>query len=60
MPIMSAIYVLITVSLIVALGFLAAFLWSVRDGQYDDPLSPSVRMLGDDELTAEKPNQTDK
>ena len=45
---MSVLILLITVSLIVALGFLAAFIWSVRNGQYDDDYTPSVRMLFDD------------
>jgi len=45
---MSAIYILISVSFIVALGFLIAFLWSVKNGQYDDDYSPGVRMLMDD------------
>jgi cbb3-type cytochrome oxidase maturation protein len=45
---MSAIYVLIAVSLLVAIGFLMAFIWSVKDGQYDDDLSPSVRILMED------------
>jgi cbb3-type cytochrome oxidase maturation protein len=30
-------------------GFLAAFFWSVRNGQYDDPYSASVRILFDDD-----------
>jgi cbb3-type cytochrome oxidase maturation protein len=47
---MSIIYVLITVSVIVALIFFIAFLYSVRKGQYDDTYTPSVRMLFDDEL----------
>lgn len=38
-------------SIIVAGGFLAAFLWSVKSGQYDDDYTPSVRMLFDDEPT---------
>lgn len=46
---MSALYVLIVISLLVALGFLGAFFWSVRSGQYEDDYSPSVRMLFDDE-----------
>jgi cbb3-type cytochrome oxidase maturation protein len=33
----------------VAGGFLAAFLWSVSNGQYDDDYTPSVRMLFDNE-----------
>ena len=46
---MSVIYVLIGVSVLVALGFLFAFLWAVKTGQYDDKYTPSVRMLFDDE-----------
>jgi len=37
----------------VAIGFLVAFLWSVKSGQYSDTYTPSVRMLFDDE----KPNK---
>jgi cbb3-type cytochrome oxidase maturation protein len=44
---MSAMFLLIGASLLVAAGFLAAFLWSVRNGQYDDDYTPSVRMLFD-------------
>lgn len=46
---MSALYVLIIVSLIVAIGFLMAFMWSAKSGQFDDGYTPSVRMLFDDE-----------
>lgn len=45
---MSVLILLISISLIVALGFLASFIWSVRNGQYDDDYTPSVRMLFDD------------
>lgn len=47
---MSVIYLLIVVSIIVAFCFLAAFLWAVKDGQYEDDVSPAVRMLFDDEV----------
>ena len=46
---MSVIVVLIGVSVLVALGFLGAFLWAVKSGQYDDKYTPSVRMLFDDD-----------
>ncbi len=36
-------------SVLVAVGFLIAFLWSVRSGQYSDTYTPSVRMLFEDE-----------
>ncbi len=45
---MSAIYVLIGFSLAAALGFLGAFIWSIKNGQYDDDYTPSVRILFDD------------
>jgi cbb3-type cytochrome oxidase maturation protein len=45
---MSALFILIGISILVAGGFLAAFLWSVKSGQYDDDYTPSVRMLFDD------------
>ena len=56
---MGAIYVLIGVSLVVALGFLLAFLWSVRDGQYDDDLSPSVRILMEDRSSNDPSTKTE-
>jgi len=46
---MSVIVVLIGFSLIVASGFLIAFLWAVKSGQYDDDISPSIRILYDNE-----------
>ncbi len=45
---MSVMIIHIVVSLIIALGFLAAFIWAIKSNQYDDDYSPSVRMLFDD------------
>jgi len=45
---MSVIILLILASLTVALVFLGAFIWSVRSGQYEDTLTPSMRMLADE------------
>ncbi len=50
---MSVIYLLISISIIVAIAFLYAFIRAVRSGQYDDDYTPSVRMLFDDELLKE-------
>lgn len=47
---MSVIYVLLTISISVAVIFFTAFIISVRSGQYDDTYTPSVRMLFEDEL----------
>ncbi len=44
---MSAFFILIGASLLVAVGFLSAFLWSAADGQFDDDYTPSVRILLD-------------
>ena len=51
---MSVILVLVAFSVILAGGFLAAFFWSVRNGQYDDTYSSSVRILFDDDKPTEK------
>ena len=45
---MSIIFMLIGVSLVVAILFLGAFLWSVKSGQYDDDYTPAIRMLFED------------
>ncbi|KXX69562.1 MULTISPECIES: cbb3-type cytochrome oxidase assembly protein CcoS [Flammeovirga] len=42
---MSAIIVLIGISLIVALIFLGIFIWSVKSNQYEDTYTPSIRIL---------------
>lgn len=47
---MSVIYLLISVSIVVAVIFLIAFIKAVKSGQYDDDYTPSVRMLFDDEI----------
>jgi cbb3-type cytochrome oxidase maturation protein len=52
---MSVIYLLISISIVVAIGFFVAFIRAVKTGQYDDDYTPSVRMLFDDELKIEKP-----
>lgn len=55
---MSVLFILISASLIIATGFLIAFIWSVKSGQYDDDYTPSVRMLFDDELTSDTTETT--
>ena len=54
---MSVIYLLISISILVAIGFFIAFIRAVKTGQYDDYYTPSVRMLFDDELII-KPNKS--
>lgn len=45
---MSVIFILIGSSVFVASVFLGAFVWAVKNGQYDDDKSPAVRILFDD------------
>jgi cbb3-type cytochrome oxidase maturation protein len=49
---MSVIFFLIIIGIVVAGGFLAAFIWSVKSGQYDDSYTPSVRMLFDNHISS--------
>tara|TARA_R110000823_G_scaffold315691_1_gene450048 strand:- start:23500 stop:23706 length:207 start_codon:yes stop_codon:yes gene_type:complete len=51
---MSIIYVLLSISVLVAIIFFIAFIISVKRGQYDDTYTPSVRMLFEDELVKEE------
>lgn len=45
---MSVIIILIILALVIAGGFLAAFLWAVNNGQYDDTQGAAIRMLLED------------
>lgn len=57
---MMVMVLLIGVSLLVASGFLYAFIKSVKSGQYDDTHTPAVRMLFDNELRTERKNESKK
>lgn len=50
---------LLTISVIVAIGFFIVFIISVKKGQYDDVYTPSVRMLFEDEVIQE-PEESEK
>lgn len=45
---MSVMFILIGVSLVVAIGFLGAFYWSIRTGQFKDDVTPAYRVFLDD------------
>lgn len=45
---MSALFILVIASIAIAGAFLGAFLWSTKDGQYDDKQGSAMRMLHDD------------
>jgi cbb3-type cytochrome oxidase maturation protein len=55
---MSVIWILVGFSILVAVSFLFLFIWAVRNGQYDDKFTPSVRILFDDEKKNITMNQT--
>ncbi|MFD1614865.1 cbb3-type cytochrome oxidase assembly protein CcoS [Gelatiniphilus marinus] len=55
---MSVIYILLSISIVVAIVFFAAFIYAVKKGQFDDSYTPSVRMLFEDELVKEQPKPT--
>ena len=57
---MSAIFIMIGASLLLAIGFLIAFIWSVRSNQYEDDYTPSVRMLFDNTTIQENKTETNK
>lgn len=51
---MSVMYMLIGFSLLIASGFLLAFIWAMKNGQYEDKYTPSVRILFDDDPVPEE------
>jgi len=53
---MNILFVLIGVSISLAIVFLILFIWSVKTGQYEDDYTPSVRILFEDS----KPKETKK
>jgi len=55
---MSVIFVLIGLSSFVALLFLAAYIWSVKTGQYDDNYTPSIRILFDNEVKSKDKDES--
>jgi len=42
---MIVILLLIPLSVLIATGFLVAFIWAVRSGQYEDTCTPAMRLL---------------
>lgn len=54
---MTVMYLLIAFSLIIATGFVLAFVWAIRSGQYDDKYTPSIRVLFDDDKPSSLKNE---
>ncbi len=45
---MNILVILVPCSLILGLGALAAFVWTIKSNQYDDPEGDAWRILNDD------------
>ncbi|MET2985185.1 cbb3-type cytochrome oxidase assembly protein CcoS [Aureibaculum conchae] len=56
---MDIIFLMIAVSIVIAVVFFILFIKSVKSGQYDDVYTPSVRMLFEDEFV-DKASKTKK
>lgn len=57
---MSVVFVLVFVAIIMAGAFLIAFIWSVKNGQYEDTYTPSIRILFDDPPMMKEAEETEK
>ena len=51
---MEVIFILVAASFTLAIGFLIAFIVSVKKGQFDDQETPAIRMLFDDNVKTKK------
>ena len=54
---MDVMFILIGASITVAMTFLAAFIWAVKSGQYEDRYTPSVRILFEENIPNESENK---
>ena len=57
---MAVIFILLAVSLLIAAGFLVAFVVAVRGGQFDDTHTPAMRILMDEETPPGSPGEPTK
>ena len=57
---MTAMYLLIAFSLLIATGFVLAIVWAFRTGQFDDKFTPSIRVLFDDETIKKSTDSSSK
>jgi cbb3-type cytochrome oxidase maturation protein len=56
---MSAVYIALPIALLLAVGGLVAFVWSVRSGQLDDLETPALRILGEEDERRPTGHQSD-
>lgn len=45
---MMTILFMVSVALILSVGFVVCYLWAISNGQFDDLTTPALRMLKDD------------
>jgi cbb3-type cytochrome oxidase maturation protein len=57
---MEVIYILLPLALGLALFFLAAYIWAVRNGQFDDSTTPAYRILIEDSDKSDEKPPADK
>jgi cbb3-type cytochrome oxidase maturation protein len=57
---MEVIFILIAISLILAVTFLFLFFRAMKDGQFDDSYTPSVRILFENQPQKSKKDQPKK
>lgn len=57
---MSVVPLLVICSLLVAGGFLMAFLWAVGMGQYDDVYTRALKMVLEDRISEQNDNNDNK
>lgn len=51
---MSVIFLLIPLSIVIAICFFGAFIWAVRSGQYEDTCTPALRLLTEEKRLRKK------
>ncbi|MBN8550993.1 MAG: cbb3-type cytochrome oxidase assembly protein CcoS [Deltaproteobacteria bacterium] len=51
---MGIIFAILPLSILFAIGGIAAYFWGVRSGQFDDLETPAMRILFDDEEQKDK------
>ena len=56
---MSVVFIILHVAILMAAAAVAAFLWSVNHGQFDDVDTPPYRAIVDDERHNRQPNRGD-
>ena len=56
---MNVLYILVPVAILLASAGVAAFIWAVRGGQFEDTDTPAIRMLLDDAPDPKPENDID-